>query len=90
MKKSGAEIIIEEMKRQGVEVTFGMPGGTIMPFYDALYGSGIKHILIRHEQGASMAADGYAQRVMVDNLLADDAQEGITAFLEKRDPKWAN
>ena len=61
MRKTGSEIIIEEMKRQGVEVTFGMPGGTIMPFYDALYGSGIKHILIRHEQGAALAADGYAQ-----------------------------
>ncbi len=61
MQKTGSEIIIEELKAQGVEVTFGMPGGTIMPFYDALYGSGIRHILIRHEQGAAMAADGYAQ-----------------------------
>ncbi|MFQ5692352.1 MAG: thiamine pyrophosphate-binding protein, partial [Nitrospinota bacterium] len=61
MQKTASEIIIEELKRQGVEVTFGMPGGAIMPFYDALYGSGIRHLLIRHEQGAAMAADGYAR-----------------------------
>lgn len=61
MQKLGSEIVIEELKRQGVEVSFGMPGGTIMPLYDSLYQSEIKHILIRHEQGAAMAADGYAQ-----------------------------
>jgi acetolactate synthase-1/2/3 large subunit len=61
VQKLGSEIVIEELKKQGVEVSFGMPGGTIMPLYDSLYQSEIKHILIRHEQGAAMAADGYAQ-----------------------------
>ncbi len=61
MEKTGSEIIIEELKRQGVDLIFGMPGGAIMPLYDALYESGIRHILIRHEQAAAMAADGYAR-----------------------------
>ncbi len=61
MEKTGSEIIIEELKRQGVDLIFGMPGGAIMPLYDTLYESGIRHILIRHEQAAAMAADGYAR-----------------------------
>jgi acetolactate synthase I/II/III large subunit len=61
MKKTGAEIVIESLKHYGVELVFGYPGGTIMPVYDALYQSGLKHILARHEQGAAHAADGYAR-----------------------------
>ncbi|GAK59324.1 acetolactate synthase [Candidatus Vecturithrix granuli] len=61
MKKTGAEIVIESLKLQGVDIIFGYPGGQIMPIYDALYSSGIKHILPRHEQGACHAADGYAR-----------------------------
>ena len=61
MKKTGAEIVIESLKAYGVDLLFGYPGGAIMPIYDALYNSGIKHILTRHEQGACHAADGYAR-----------------------------
>lgn len=61
MKKSGAEIVIESLKTQGVDTIFGFPGGAIMPVYDVLYSSGIRHILARHEQGACHAADGYAR-----------------------------
>lgn len=61
MKKTGAEIVIESLKAQGVDLIFGYPGGQIMPIYDVLYSSGIKHILPRHEQGACHAADGYAR-----------------------------
>ncbi len=61
MKKTGAEIVIESLKFHGVDLLFGYPGGTIMPVYDALYRSSLKHILARHEQGACHAADGYAR-----------------------------
>jgi acetolactate synthase I/II/III large subunit len=61
MRKTGAEIVVELLKHYGVELVFGYPGGTIMPVYDALYESGLKHILARHEQGACHAADGYAR-----------------------------
>lgn len=61
MKKTGAEIVIEALKAQGVDLVFGYPGGSIMPVYDELYKSDLKHILSRHEQGACHAADGYAR-----------------------------
>jgi acetolactate synthase-1/2/3 large subunit len=62
MKKSGAQIICECLIEEGVEVIFGFPGGVLLPFYDALpqYPQ-IRHILVRHEQGAAHAADGYAR-----------------------------
>ncbi|MBP5151904.1 MAG: biosynthetic-type acetolactate synthase large subunit, partial [Lachnospiraceae bacterium] len=62
MLLTGAEIVIECLKEQGVDTVFGYPGGTILNIYDALYShSEIKHILTSHEQGASHAADGYAR-----------------------------
>ena len=62
MQLSGAEIVIECLKEQGVDTVFGYPGGTILNIYDALYShSEIKHILTSHEQGAAHAADGYAR-----------------------------
>ena len=59
--KSGAELIVQCLQDAGVEVVFGFPGGRVIPLYDALYHSSIKHILTRHEQGAAHAADGYAR-----------------------------
>ena len=61
MKLTGAQIVVECLKKEGVEVIFGYPGGAIMPVYDALYDAPIRHILTRHEQGAVHAADGYAR-----------------------------
>ena len=62
MKLKGSHILVECLKKEKVDVIFGYPGGTIMPFYDALYDEpDIKHILTRHEQGAAHAADGYAR-----------------------------
>jgi len=58
---SGARLLVEALERQGVTTIFGYPGGAIMPLYDALTSSPIKHILTRHEQGAALAADGYAR-----------------------------
>jgi len=57
----GAQILIECLKREGVEVIFGYPGGQVLPIFDRLYDAKIKFILTRHEQGAAHAADGYAR-----------------------------
>jgi len=57
----GAEIVLQCLRAEGVDLVFGYPGGAIMPLYDALDGSGVRHILTRHEQGAVFAAEGYAR-----------------------------
>jgi acetolactate synthase I/II/III large subunit len=57
----GAEIVLQCMRAEGVDLVFGYPGGAIMPLYDALDGSGVRHVLTRHEQGAVFAAEGYAR-----------------------------
>ncbi|MFC1897805.1 biosynthetic-type acetolactate synthase large subunit [Chloroflexota bacterium] len=62
MKKTGAQIICESLVKEGVETIFGFPGGTVIPLYDALPGyPDLRHILVRHEQAAAHAADGYAR-----------------------------
>jgi acetolactate synthase-1/2/3 large subunit len=61
MKISGAKVIVECLKEQGVNTAFGYPGGTILPLYDALIDSPVRHVLTVHEQGAAHAADGYAR-----------------------------
>jgi acetolactate synthase I/II/III large subunit len=61
VKASGATALIMSLEKEGVEVMFGYPGGQIMPTYDVLLDSSIRHILTRHEQGAAHAADGYAR-----------------------------
>src|SRR5210317_498111 len=61
MKLKGANILIESLIRDNVEVMFGYPGGVVLPIFDVIYDSKIKFILTRHEQGAAHAADGYAR-----------------------------
>jgi acetolactate synthase I/II/III large subunit len=61
MKRTGAQIIWESLVRQGVTVVFGYPGGSVLPAYDAMLDYPIRHILVRHEQGAAHMADGYAR-----------------------------
>jgi len=58
---TGAQLTLDILVDEGVDVMFGYPGGAIMPLYDALYGHGIRHVLTRHEQGAAFAAGGYAR-----------------------------
>ena len=58
---SGAEIFIECLKKEGVDTIFGYPGGAVLPIYDALFNSSIRHLIVRHEQGAVHMADGYAR-----------------------------
>ena len=61
MKKTGATILLESLREMGVDTIFGYPGGSVLPIYDAIFDSDIRHILTRHEQGAVHAADGYAR-----------------------------
>ncbi|MEM2103322.1 MAG: biosynthetic-type acetolactate synthase large subunit [Candidatus Bathyarchaeia archaeon] len=61
VKMTGSKAFVESLKRHGVKVIFGIIGGAIMPVYDALYDSGIRHIMSRHEQCAAHAADGFAR-----------------------------
>src|SRR3989338_4337866 len=62
MELTGAQALLESLKNEGVEIIFGYPGGVVLPLYDAMYSDKrIKHILVRHEQGAAHAADGYAR-----------------------------
>jgi len=61
MTMKGAEVLLHCLQEEEVEVIFGYPGGAVLPIYDALYTSDIKHVLVRHEQGAAHAADGYAR-----------------------------
>lgn len=60
-KMTGSQALVEALKQQKAEVIFGIPGGQIIPVYDALYDSDLRHILMRHEQCAAHAADGYAR-----------------------------
>jgi acetolactate synthase-1/2/3 large subunit len=58
---TGAKSLVMSLERAGVDVMFGIPGGAILPAYDPIFDSSIRHILVRHEQGAGHAATGYAQ-----------------------------
>ncbi|MCC2097146.1 MAG: acetolactate synthase 3 large subunit, partial [Hyphomicrobiales bacterium] len=59
---TGAEMIVEALKDQGVDTVFGYPGGAVLPIYDAIFQQNyVKHVLVRHEQGAAHAAEGYAR-----------------------------
>ncbi|MDR1515059.1 MAG: biosynthetic-type acetolactate synthase large subunit [Synergistaceae bacterium] len=61
MELTGAEILMKSLEDEGVETIFGIPGGTVIPLYDAIYDSPIKHVLVRHEQAAAHAADGFSR-----------------------------
>ena len=60
MQMTGAQALIKSLEMEGTEVMFGLPGGAILPVYDPLIDSSIRHILVRHEQGAGHMAEGYA------------------------------
>lgn len=61
MRINGAQAVLESLKQEGVDVIFGYPGGVVLPLYDEIYKMKFPHILVRHEQGAALAADGYAR-----------------------------
>ena len=60
MKLTGAQALIKSLEQEGVEIIFGLPGGAILPVYDPIRDSSIRHVLVRHEQGAGHMAEGYA------------------------------
>ena len=60
-KMNGAQMVVKSLEAEGVDTIFGLPGGTVIHLYDAIYDSKINHVLMRHEQAASHAADGYAR-----------------------------
>jgi len=61
MKKTGSQIVVEALKKEGVEALFNYPGGAVLPLFDELYHSPFHQVLVRHEQAAVHAADGYAR-----------------------------
>lgn len=78
-KMTGAEIVIQALIDQGVEVIFGYPGGAVLPIYDALFKQKkIKHILVRHEQGAVHAAEGYARSTGKPGVVLVTSGPGAT------------
>ncbi|HIP52514.1 MAG TPA: acetolactate synthase 3 large subunit [Chromatiales bacterium] len=79
MELSGAEIVIQSLKDEGVEYVFGYPGGAVLHIYDALFQQGdIRHILVRHEQGATHAADGYARSTGKPGVVLVTSGPGAT------------
>ncbi|MBX9897996.1 MAG: biosynthetic-type acetolactate synthase large subunit [Qipengyuania sp.] len=78
-ERSGAAILIESLRAEGVEIVFGYPGGAVLPIYDELFGhSHIRHILVRHEAGAAHAAEGYARSTGKPGVVLVTSGPGAT------------
>ena len=78
-ERSGANILVESLVRQGVEFVFGYPGGAVLPIYDALFGDErIRHVLVRHEAGAAHAAEGYARSTGKPGVVLVTSGPGAT------------
>ena len=86
MKLSGARIVLECIKREGVDLIFGLPGGAVLPIYDALYDfEGLRHVLVRQEAAAGHAAEGYARttgRVGVCLVTSGPAATNLVTALQ--------
>ena len=79
MELTGAEIVIECLKAEGIDYVFGYPGGAVLHIYDAFYKQeDVKHILVRHEQGATHAADGYARSTGKPGVVLVTSGPGAT------------
>ncbi len=78
MKMTGAQIFVECLKKEGVDTIFGFPGGAVLPIYDVLYDAPIRHILVRHEQAATHAADGYARATGKPGICVVTSGPGAT------------
>jgi acetolactate synthase I/II/III large subunit len=75
---TGAQLVVRALEREGVATVFGYPGGAIMPVYDALPGSGLRHILVRHEQAAALAADAYGRVTGLPGVCLATSGPGAT------------
>lgn len=78
---NGAQWVVHALRTQGVDTVFGYPGGAIMPVYDALYDGGVEHLLCRHEQGAAMAAIGYARATGKTGVCIATSGPGATNLI---------
>ena len=78
---NGAQWVVHALRAQGVQTVFGYPGGAIMPVYDALYDGGVEHLLCRHEQGAAMAAIGYARATGKTGVCIATSGPGATNLI---------
>ncbi len=78
MKLTGAQALIKSLEHQGVEVIFGLPGGAILPVYDPILDSSIRHILVRHEQGAGHMAEGYSMATRKPGVAMVTSGPGAT------------
>ncbi|HEY8418308.1 MAG TPA: biosynthetic-type acetolactate synthase large subunit [Limnochordales bacterium] len=77
-RMTGAQALVECLKAEGVEYIFGIPGGAVLPLYDALYGSELRTVLCRHEQGAAHMADGYARATGKPGVVLATSGPGAT------------
>ena len=77
---SGGEMVVQALKDEGVEYVFGYPGGAVLHIYDALFthGEGLTHVLVRHEQAATHAADGYARATGKTGVVLVTSGPGAT------------
>ena len=76
---TGAEMVVEALKDQGADTLFGYPGGAVLPIYDAIFHQNyVKHVLVRHEQGAAHAAEGYARSTGRVGVLLVTSGPGAT------------
>ncbi|MGG7448962.1 acetolactate synthase 2 catalytic subunit [Kosakonia oryzendophytica] len=78
---NGAQWVVHALRAQKVDIVFGYPGGAIMPVYDALYDGGVEHLLCRHEQGAAMAAIGYARSTGKTGVCIATSGPGATNLI---------
>lgn len=78
---NGAQWVVHALRAQGVDTVFGYPGGAIMPVYDALYDGGVEHLLCRHEQGAAIAAIGYARSTGKTGVCIATSGPGATNLI---------
>jgi len=81
---SGAEVMVKCLEAEGVEIAFGYPGAAICPFYDALYGSSIRHVLVRSEQNAAHMASGYARVTAKTVVCIVTSGPGSVCFQKNR------
>ena len=79
MELTGAQIVVQSLKDEGVELVFGYPGGAALHIYDAFYSQeDVRHILVRHEQAATHAADGYARATGKTGVVLVTSGPGVT------------
>ncbi|MFQ6095225.1 MAG: thiamine pyrophosphate-binding protein [Candidatus Bathyarchaeia archaeon] len=87
---NAAEAVVKTLEKLGVELIFGLPGSQTCPFYDALYSSGIRHILVRHEQAASYMADAYAKFIGEPGVCDGTGGPGATNLLTGIATAWTD